>query len=623
MDCKFCGKKIDDHAVFCPYCGERVSAGAAPSHSKPDQATKRKILLGGLGAALLVLFVVIAVAGNHGGNEAPVKAEVSAGGYTPSSSQGESTPVPTAAGAPLPDPEAYSGGVIRRTDAFDNHGYLVSNYSLPASEFQALSDYVAFLQQQDFALRDSEQGASEYENRWVFDYTGDEELELFTMAMTEDGMLRTAMAVYLSSMPMEGQDTVAVGLSYAFGLSMESTGQPSKEEPSATASAVPLPDPARYFADWDPEPAQRSKDGSDYTVSVQFPEDTSNSDSELETVLTAYLGLLEEYGFESTGEEEEGESRFYFFSGGEGTQTVSRYGFEEEPASVVLTYHSAARLLMVHHSAMLKVDESSPRANLGVIEQKEKTTPTPKATAKPKATKKPAATPKPTEKPKASGGKAAASSVQIPDFGAFSGIDLKPTQEKTKGKSTEKDYVFQVNEKIIDEYLQLLTEQYNFKVRKDSDNVIRTVTLDYTGTGSVSTFDVRKQEAVSVYLWAYHIPDTEFHITYGDGLEYTDTGDRTAQTIKRRAEEEQAANGGSNDDDDSTWKGSVKEVKCTKCHGEKTVPCGNCDGKGYKEKVVESPNFGGGVKRTTVKEKCYKCSNGRIECPRCHGTGKQ
>lgn len=611
MYCKFCGKQIEDDVPFCKYCGKSLKEGNSLVPPKMAGSKKKALLI--LGAAAVVLVVVLlAVAVSGGGRSGNGGIDPIPVGNTASSereSKPESSDIP-AQGLVLPDPMTYGGSKIKYLNTHEYEGYRMHSYSLSDSDFELLSEYVRLLEQYGFSLRDSEQGDSENDICWIFDYTGGEALELFTLEETEGGIPRTDMAVYLSSIPMETKGTITIAFCYTDSLSLEDTGERFGEKTSAPAASAALPDPARYFADWDPKAAELSKDGSDYTVSVDFPMDSKYSDKELETVLTAYIGLLEDYGFEKTGNEEEEPSVFYFFDGGEGSCTVSRYGFEEEPASVVLTYHRTGRTLMVHYSAALEVDEDSPRANLGIAAEEEKA----KATAKPKAT----------EKPKATGGKAAASSVQIPDFGAFSGIDLEPTQEKTKGKSTEKDYFFKTNEKIVDEYIKLLTEKYNFKLREDSDNVMRTVTLDYTGTGSVSTFDVRKQKAVSVYLWAFHTPDTEFHVTYGDGLDYTDTGDRTSQTIKKRAEDEHdSAGGGTSDDDDSTWKGGKTEIKCTKCHGEKTVSCGNCDGKGYKEKVVESPNFGGGVKRETVKEKCYKCSNGQIECPRCHGTGKE
>ncbi len=626
MYCKFCGKQIEDNVPFCKYCGKSLKEGNSFVPPKMMGSRKKAVLLLGAAAAVVLVMVLLVsvIVGGRGNGMGGI--DPTQGGNTVSS-KGAGKPESSAIsvqGLALPDPATYSGGAIKYLKTHEYEGYVMNSYSLSASDFEMLSEYVRLLEQYGFSLRDSEQGDSENEVRWVFDAAGD--CEPFTLEETEDGMPREDMGLYIASIPIGKLENIAVTFCYADALHLEDTGDRFGEKTSAPVVSAVFPDPARYFADWDPEDAELSKDGSDYTVSVEFPMDSKYSDKELETVLEAYIEVLEDYGFEETGEEEEGDSVFRFFDGGEGTRTVSRYGFEEEPASVVLTYHRTGRVLMVHYSAALEVDGDSPRANLGAATAEEKATLKPKATAKPKETAKSKATEKPktTTKPKVSSGKADSSSVQIPDFGAFTGIDLAPTIEKTQGKSTVKEYFFKTNEKIVDEYIELLTEKYNFKLREDSDNVMRTVTLDYTGTGSVSTFDVRKQKTVSVYLWAFHTPDTEFHVTYGDGLEYVDNGDRTSQTIHRRAEDEHdSAGGGSDDDDDSTWKGNKTEIKCTKCHGEKTIACGNCDGKGYKEKVVESPNFGGGVKRETVKEKCYKCSNGQIECPRCHGTGKE
>lgn len=220
-----------------------------------------------------------------------------------------------------------------------------------------------------------------------------------------------------------------------------------------------------------------------------------------------------------------------------------------------------------------------------------------------------------------------ASELALPDPEAYRGGAIRYLKSHDYNGYSLNSYSLSASDfELLSEYVQLLVLRgFSLRDSEQGESEMKACwVFDFTGTGSVSSFDVRKQKAVSVYLWAYYTPDTEFHVTYSEGLEYVDNGDRTTQTIQRRSEDENGSGGGSgNDDDDSAWKGNKTEIKCTKCHGEKTVSCGNCDGKGYKEKVVESPNFGGGVKRETVKEKCYKCSNGQIKCPRCHGTGKQ
>lgn len=637
MYCKFCGRQIEDNSVFCKHCGKKLTEESTtpPQPPKPDQTKNTSVsntayqgnaafrnsasypgnsgpstqsfrpqksrskgktlglVLGSIAAVFVVISVAISLFGNRSGGKPSNEP------YVPKKETVSQIEDMTAGADSdafiILDMEAYSSGVIQFLNSHDNYDYMLNSYSVPNTELDQVRGYVELLEQYGFSVRDMERGDAENDICWVFDYNGKKELEPFTLH-TKDETFLTDIALYLSLVPMEGSDITAIAFCYPYDITLGDGGNITVKPEVLTT----VPDPARYFAQWSPDDEGLSKDGTAYTVTVEFPIGSEYSDGDLESVLLDYMQLLADYGFVRTGEEEEGDSVFAFFAGEDGTNTVSRYGFENEPAAVTMVYHRTAQILMVHYSSVLTADSNISQAVLM------ETQPTP--------------TPKP-ETPKVTGGKVSASNVQIPDFGAFTGIDLEVNVEEIKASSTNKDYIFKTNEKVVNEYIKLLTEKYNFTIRQDYENVIRTVTLDYTGTGSVSTFDVRKQKGVSVYLWIYHNPSTEFQVTYGDGLEYVDNGDRTTQTIQRT--DGNSGGGGGSNNDDSTWHGTVPEIKCTKCHGEKTVACTNCDGKGYKEKVVESPNFGGGIKRETVKEKCYKCSNGQITCPRCGGTGKQ
>lgn len=403
-----------------------------------------------------------------------------------------------------------------------------------------------------------------------------------------------------------GRSTPAGSYSSSFSGTREEKQEdkPRDDTQSIAASVLPkVPDPARYFAPWDPDAAKLSKDATDYTVSVEFP-----SHAEAADALNGYLDLLEDSGFAITGEEEEGDSLLVFCNGPEGTRTVSRFGYSAEPASLALTYHRGAYILMVHYSALLTPDSATPKAEVsssGKSEASDSETKTGTKTESKTETKT-----ETKKKPETSSGKIDSSNVQVPDFGAFSGIDLEPAKEKKLLTATQKDYFFQTNEKVIEEYIKLLTEKYNFKVRKDSDSVSRTVMLDYTGTGSVSTFEARKEKGVSVYLWIYLTPSTEFHITYGDGLEYVDNGDRTTQTVKR--DESSGGSGGSSGDSGSRDKNipEFAQQDCTACDG--SGKCKECGGSGYLHS------------RASDKEdrNCWKC-NTTGKCRTCGGSGKR
>ncbi|MCC8050219.1 MAG: hypothetical protein LIP10_06090 [Clostridiales bacterium] len=75
------------------------------------------------------------------------------------------------------------------------------------------------------------------------------------------------------------------------------------------------------------------------------------------------------------------------------------------------------------------------------------------------------------------------------------------------------------------------------------------------------------------------------------------------------------------DDDDDTG----VTIKCTKCHGEGTIACTNCDGLGYKIVYIQTPNYSGHSDTSSEsKETCYKChGTGTITCTRCGGSGVQ
>ncbi|MCC8138245.1 MAG: hypothetical protein LIO76_09355 [Clostridiales bacterium] len=76
------------------------------------------------------------------------------------------------------------------------------------------------------------------------------------------------------------------------------------------------------------------------------------------------------------------------------------------------------------------------------------------------------------------------------------------------------------------------------------------------------------------------------------------------------------------DDDDDDSSTGLKTM-CVKCHGTKKIECSNCDGKGYKEVYIQTPNYSGhSDTSTTAYEDCMKChGTGEVTCTRCDGTG--
>jgi len=87
---------------------------------------------------------------------------------------------------------------------------------------------------------------------------------------------------------------------------------------------------------------------------------------------------------------------------------------------------------------------------------------------------------------------------------------------------------------VIDAYVELLTEDYDFKLRYDGitdGTSIRTIILDYNGPsegdytiGTISTTTKNH----SIEIWG-DVEKDRVWLTYAGGLNYTDTGERYGQ----------------------------------------------------------------------------------------------
>jgi len=186
----------------------------------------------------------------------------------------------------------------------------------------------------------------------------------------------------------------------------------------------------------------------------------------------------------------------------------------------------------------------------------------------------------------------------VPDFGAFAGLSVK--DKKSESSATWKDYEFEPNEKVVDEYIKLLTETYNFEVRTDyrALSVFRNIVLYYTGTASgLSTFDAVRGDGASIDLFYYNNLGS-LEVTYADGLEYTDTGHRTTQTVTPAEEESSSSDG------------NYGDKECGSCFG--SGKCSNCNGRGTVRKAL----IGTGE---WVEQDCTWCVGGK--CSDCHGKG--
>lgn len=217
---------------------------------------------------------------------------------------------------------------------------------------------------------------------------------------------------------------------------------------------------------------------------------------------------------------------------------------------------------------------------------------------------KPTSTPTP-------GSSAAASGPTLPDIQSFSGDCLSLERETVYSDYTEHYYLFKYNGKFIDEYVALLQDDYNFKLRDyyeitsiGSEHFV----FDYKGSGDVGTFDMEIRNVdssnMALCIWVLHIlPDeTEMHIYWADGLNYTDTGERTSQHLERF--EHAGSSGG------STGSG---ETRCSACSG--SGRCVNCGGTGRVRRWLAGTN-------EWVEQKCTMCQPaGSGKCAFCGGDG--
>ncbi len=214
----------------------------------------------------------------------------------------------------------------------------------------------------------------------------------------------------------------------------------------------------------------------------------------------------------------------------------------------------------------------------------------------------------------------------LPDIDSFSGGALQPLRGGVFLDHTKKNYSIHYNAKFIQEYVDLLGN-YGFTLKRtvDSGHGDNYYLFDYTGPGTAGTFypDVKKikDEPVAVYIWDCR--GLEIQIYYADGITYTDTGDRTTQTLTPY-EGSAAAESSSTDwgESSSSWKSDTK-IKCTKCHGDKEVECPQCNGSGKLANLGSTPNYSGSSRSTYSDYKdCTKCHGHKtVTCPRCNGTG--
>ena len=263
---------------------------------------------------------------------------------------------------------------------------------------------------------------------------------------------------------------------------------------------------------------------------------------------------------------------------------------------------------------------------LAELNAESKPTATPKPTAKP--TVKPTATPK-------------AKTYDIPDLVAS--VQLRPLLlgQKDEQRSTDNNSHFEfytydyyngyIHDTDLKDYLKLIEDEYDFVEVDHKEETIWATSYEYyyyyyTGRKNVSELmvgDKKKYgEEYNLQVRISNRGDSDHcsvTVSFSPELTYAGSGAKQGQWFT--------------DDPLNPTPNPIHTpipgpkpsptpykppVKCVKCHGQGTISCTQCDGKGY---TIQYTNSAIGGKKGETQVTCSKCHRqGTITCPRCHGS---
>ena len=217
------------------------------------------------------------------------------------------------------------------------------------------------------------------------------------------------------------------------------------------------------------------------------------------------------------------------------------------------------------------------------------------------------------------------SDTYLPDFKAFVNnkaefnLDYDDNSKKAHYNIAASNDKYSTDD-LIQEYINLITSKYNFRLIGSDNDTFPRYGFVYTGTGSVKQFTERHivsyEDKVNVRITFFGGGKAggidEVVIRYADGINYTDTGDRTRYQIEEVKHNPQPSSGGGSSFDYPSgpdMRIAADEIKDRMCF--------RCDGRGYIEEFeyYNGPRYGEppppGV---TVKKTCPDCNGrGRIE----------
>ena len=209
----------------------------------------------------------------------------------------------------------------------------------------------------------------------------------------------------------------------------------------------------------------------------------------------------------------------------------------------------------------------------------------------------------------------------LPSIESFSNYQLWPKEEHEKDGYTILFYDLKRDDTFVQEYVDLLTEQYHFSLRLTApyragvdDNYFAGADVyyfDYTGTEPIVGFTSKATDVEGVHdvEVAMVIRKNGFSINFADGLAWLYTDEYS--TVFGGSEPQQPPkDGGYEGDDDDD---------------RRPRRCAVCSGKGYTEEYVSTPNYSGsGSSSSTERVRCFSCGgDGEDDCYACRGSGEK
>ena len=229
----------------------------------------------------------------------------------------------------------------------------------------------------------------------------------------------------------------------------------------------------------------------------------------------------------------------------------------------------------------------------------------------------------------------------VPSIQSFANYQLEPEGDKDRDGSTEVFYDLKRDDTFVQEYVDLLTEQYHFSLRLSAPYLegngdyfegAMVYFFDYTGTEPIVGFTSKSTDVNGVHDidLLFVAKKTGYAIRFADGLAWVETDDRS--TVYGGSEPQYPSYGGGgyegDDDDDRRPRrcavcGGDGEVDCSSCGGSGEKDCISCSGRGYTEEYVSTPNYSGyGSSSSTERVRCFSCGgDGEDDCYSCRGHG--